>query len=55
MAVTGPHRAGWPSSDIIGFYQKLAATDSATYLSWSYPSAASRLDMARTLALLFRN
>lgn len=47
------HDAGWPASDMLRFYQKLSRQDNASVLSGSHPSAASRLSMAKGMALLF--
>lgn len=47
------HNAGWPAPGMVSFYKKLAATDAPTMLSWAYPSATSRLNMAQILAIGF--
>jgi len=47
------HRAGWPSSAMVSFYRKLAATEQASLMAADHPSAASRLSMAKGMALLF--
>jgi predicted Zn-dependent protease len=47
------HNAGWPAASMINFYTKLAASDAPTLLSWTYPSAASRLNMAHILGIIF--
>jgi predicted Zn-dependent protease len=46
-------RAGWPVADMVSFYRKLVAADPPTFRDWSHPSAASRLNMAQILAVLF--
>jgi predicted Zn-dependent protease len=46
------HDAGWPTTNMVSFYNKLAATDAPTVLSWTYPSAASRLNMAQILGVI---
>jgi len=47
------HRAGWPASAMVGFYRKLLVNEHPSALSGSHPSAASRLSMAKGMALLF--
>ena len=47
------HRAGWPSAAMVSFYRKLAATEQSSLMSDDHPSAASRLSMAKGMALLF--
>lgn len=47
------HQAGWPTQSMVSFYRKLSQNDSGPDLSRAYPSAASRLSMARTMARLF--
>ena len=47
------HAAGWPFRTLVDFYSKLAANERSSVYSWSHPSAASRLDMAHALQLLF--
>lgn len=47
------HRAGWPAAAMVGFYRKLAADDDASLLSGGHPAPASRLSMAKGMALLF--
>ncbi|NRR33669.1 M48 family metalloprotease [Oxalobacteraceae bacterium] len=46
------HRAGWPASAMVSFYRKLAEHEQASVLSGSHPAAASRLSMAKGMALL---
>jgi predicted Zn-dependent protease len=47
------HRAGWPAAAMVSFYRKLAADDAASLLSSGHPTPASRLSMAKGMALLF--
>ncbi len=47
------HRAGWPSSSMLSFYRKLAGIDSGGDLASSHPAPASRISMAKGMALLF--
>lgn len=47
------HRAGWPTHAIVRFYEKLAANEKPSALSFSHPPAASRLSMAKGMARLF--
>jgi predicted Zn-dependent protease len=47
------HRAGWPSSSMVSFYEKLAAAESADSFDRSHPPAASRVSLAKAMALLF--
>jgi hypothetical protein len=47
------HNAGWPATSMVSFYTKLAVADTPTLLSWAYPSAASRLNMAQILRITF--
>lgn len=44
------HRAGWPASRLVGFYDKLAAMQAPGTLSSSHPSAAARVAAAKALA-----
>lgn len=44
------HDAGWPARSILSFYQKLAAADSPTILSVTYPPPRSRVAMAENFA-----
>ena len=48
------HRAGWPSSAMVSFYRKLADGDRDSVLAGAYPAGASRLSMAKGMALLFQ-
>lgn len=45
-------RAGWPTASMVSFYRKLAAAEQASLFSDDHPSGASRLSMARGMALL---
>lgn len=45
------YRAGWPPSAMVSFYGKLAAQEPAALIA-DHPPAASRLSMARGMALL---
>lgn len=47
------HNAGWPVESMISFYEKLAAGDTPTLVSWAYPSVGSRLQMAQILGVIF--
>jgi predicted Zn-dependent protease len=47
------NRAGWPARDIVGFYRKLAASETSSVFSGGYPSSSSRLSMALGMAKLF--
>lgn len=47
------HRAGWPGAAMVSFYRKLAGVEQASLFSGDHPSAATRLSMARGMALLF--
>lgn len=49
------HRAGWPAADMVSFYRKLSGGDQAALVSSAYPASASRLSMARGMALLFQS
>lgn len=46
-------RAGWAADDMVSFYRKLAASEQSALVSGAYPATASRLSMARGMALLF--
>lgn len=46
------HRAGWPVTAMISFYEKLAATDVASLLAGGHPALASRVSMAKGMARL---
>lgn len=46
------YHAGWPISGMVNFYRKLAEAESPSSNDWSHPSPASRLNMARLLAVL---
>ena len=48
------HRAGWPAAEMVSFYRKLQVEGQSALVSNAYPAAASRLSMARGMALLFR-
>ena len=45
------YRAGWPPAAMVSFYGKLAAHEQAALVG-DHPAAASRLSMARGMALL---
>jgi predicted Zn-dependent protease len=47
------HQAGWPGSDMVSFFEKLAASDSGASQSNGYPSMSSRVSMAHGMARLF--
>lgn len=47
------HHAGWPAASMVSFYKKLAAIDETSILTGSHPQAASRVSMAKGMALLF--
>lgn len=47
------HRAGWPAFSMVSFYRKLATVDSPGFVTWTHPSADSRVGMANALAILF--
>jgi predicted Zn-dependent protease len=47
------HQAGYLGRDMVSFFAKLAASDSAGAQSSGYPSIASRISMARGMAKLF--
>ena len=49
------HQAGWSTADMVGFYRKLAQTDSSSMLANAYPSMRSRLSMALGMARLFES
>jgi predicted Zn-dependent protease len=44
------HRAGWPAPGLVGFYEKLAASESPGTFNSSHPSASARLAMAKAMA-----
>lgn len=47
------HRAGWRADDMVSFYRKLAASDTAApLLPGAYPAAASRVSMAQGMRRL---
>jgi predicted Zn-dependent protease len=48
------YRAGWPPADMVSFYRKLGAGEQLTLASGAYPASASRISMAKGMALLFR-
>jgi predicted Zn-dependent protease len=48
------HRAGWASSSMIHFYQKLMLDERPTFLSMNYPPSSSRLAMAYRMTLSFK-
>ncbi|MBC7499782.1 MAG: M48 family metalloprotease [Herminiimonas sp.] len=47
------HQAGWPAAGMERFYRKLADADAPSMMSSSHPPPASRLSMAKGMALLF--
>jgi predicted Zn-dependent protease len=47
------HRAGWPATDIVSFYRKLADSEQTALVSGAYPANATRLSMAKGMARLF--
>jgi predicted Zn-dependent protease len=47
------HRAGWPAAGMLSFYRKLAGIDAGGGLASSHPAPASRISMAKGMALLF--
>ncbi|MYM93270.1 M48 family metalloprotease [Duganella vulcania] len=49
------HRAGWAAADMVSFYRKLSDGDQMALVSSAYPASASRLSMARGMALLFQS
>ncbi|MCU6500994.1 M48 family metalloprotease [Rugamonas sp. A1-17] len=49
------HHAGWPAADMVGFYRKLSGGDKMALVSSAYPASASRLSMAKGMALLFQS
>lgn len=53
LGMTLARRAGWPAASMVSFYRKLSKNGDDPGLSRSYPSAASRLKMAETLARLY--
>jgi predicted Zn-dependent protease len=48
------HRAGWPGVAMLSFYQKLKAIEEPSLFTQSHPTAATRLSMAKGMALLLR-
>ena len=44
------HRAGWPTSSMVSFYEKLAANESPGTFNSTHPAAAARLAMAKAIA-----
>jgi predicted Zn-dependent protease len=44
------HRAGWPASSLVGFFDKLAAQESPGTFNSTHASAATRAAAARTMA-----
>jgi predicted Zn-dependent protease len=52
LGMTLAHMAGWPSADFISFYKKLQAIAPQQSMTRSHPSAASRVSMAKGMALL---
>ena len=55
LGMTIAHRAGWPASAMVRFYQKLLVIENPSAISRSHPSASSRLSMAKGLARLFKD
>ena len=53
LGMTLAHMAGWRAASMVSFYRKLSESGEDPGLTRSYPSAASRLAMAQTLARLF--
>ena len=47
------HRAGWPAASMVSFYRKLAQGDQPSMVEDDHPAPASRLSMAKGMALLF--
>jgi predicted Zn-dependent protease len=45
-------QSGWPASAMVGFYQKLAMMDAPSVMASSHPTVASRVSMAKGMALL---
>ena len=54
LGMTLAHMANWPAASMVSFYRKLSKSGEDPGLSRSYPSAASRLATAETLARLFQ-
>lgn len=54
LGMTIAHEAGWHPADMVSFYRKLSQSGADPGLTRSYPSAASRLARAETLARLFQ-
>ncbi|MDY7576157.1 M48 family metalloprotease [Actimicrobium sp. CCI2.3] len=52
IGMTLAHLAGWSSADFVSFYKKLQADDPLQDRARSHPSAASRVSMAKGMALL---
>ena len=48
------HRAGWPAAEMVSFYRKLQTEERSALVSNAYPAAASRISMAKGMALLFQ-
>ena len=46
------YRAGWPMASIVNFFEKLATAEHSGANSWTHPTAATRLQAARSLALV---
>ena len=44
------HRAGWPASGMVSFYEKLAARESPGTFNSSHPAASARVAMAKAMA-----
>ena len=44
------HRAGWPASGMVSFYEKIAAMESPGTFNSSHPAAAARAAMAKDIA-----
>lgn len=52
IGMTLAHLAGWSSADFVSFYKKLQAIAPLEGMTHSHPSAASRVSMAKGMALL---
>lgn len=55
LGIVLAHRAGWSAGDIVSFYRKLAEGEQSALISSAYPANASRLSMAKGMALLFNH
>lgn len=53
IGMTLAHAAGWPATDMVHFYEKLAKSEVGSMYASGHPSAEVRISMAKGMAKLF--